>query len=67
MVARGLAQRPRLLLIDGLLDAVSDRDADELIACLLSEANRATTILVTRHETVAAKMWQTLRLSTPAT
>ena len=67
MVARGLAQRPRLLLIDGLLDAVSDRDADELIACLLSEANRATTILVTRHETVAAKMGQTLRLSTPAT
>jgi hypothetical protein len=56
-----------LLLIDGLLDAVSDRDADELIACLLSEANRATTILVTRHETVAAKMGQTLRLSTPAT
>lgn len=67
MVARGLAQRPRLLLIDGLLDAVSDRDADELTACLLSDANKATTVLVTRHETVAAKMRQTLRLSSPAT
>jgi ABC-type bacteriocin/lantibiotic exporter with double-glycine peptidase domain len=66
MVARGLAQRPRLLLIDGLLDAVSERDADELIACLLSEANQATTVLATRHEAVAGRMGQILHLSAPA-
>jgi ABC-type Mn2+/Zn2+ transport system ATPase subunit len=62
MLARGLAQRPRLLLIDGLLDAVGDRDLDELTGCLMSDSNRATTILVTRHEAVAQKMQQTVRV-----
>ena len=65
MLARGLAQRPRLLLIDGLLDAVGDRELEELTGCLMSDANRATTILVTRHEAVAQKMQQTVRVSAP--
>jgi ABC-type phosphate transport system ATPase subunit len=52
-------------LIDGLLDAVSDRELEELTGCLMSDANRATTILVTRHEAVAQKMQQTVRVSAP--
>lgn len=55
MLARALAGRPRLLVIDGLLDGLDEDSLDELEQCLISVCRGKTTLLVlTSLEPVAS-------------
>lgn len=54
MIARGIVARPRLLLIDdGLIDAMSDEDAESLTKALVEPDNPWTLILVTGRQSIA--------------
>jgi putative ABC transport system ATP-binding protein len=68
MLARALAGRPRLLVIDGLLDGLDEASLLELEQCLISVCRGKTTLLVlTSLESVAAWCDRSVVLSRRAT
>lgn len=52
VLARALAGRPRLLLIDGLLDSLGNDDLDALLTVLFNDSRDCSMILVSRRERV---------------
>ncbi len=61
-LARAIVAQPRLLIIDGLLDAFSDDDAYELTSVLCSRRHDWTLILVTGRKALTPLCDQTLEL-----
>lgn len=53
MLARAIVGRPRLLLIDGLIDAFPDREAEQLIQMLVDSDRLWTLIMVTGRLSLA--------------
>ena len=53
MLARAIAGRPRLVVIDGLLDGLSDSDSLELAERLFSTEHEWTVVVVTGRESIA--------------
>lgn len=53
MLARAIVGRPRLLLIDGVIDALPDDEAEELTQMLVSEDRLWTLIMVTGRDSLA--------------
>jgi ABC-type bacteriocin/lantibiotic exporter with double-glycine peptidase domain len=53
MLARAFVARPGLLLIDGLLDRLSDQEATALVASLCDRSNPWTLVVVTGRKSVA--------------
>ena len=53
MIARAIAPHPSVLVIDGLLDGMSQENLDYLFDYLRSDAADWTTILVTNHDRIA--------------
>ena len=64
-LARAIAGRPRLLLLDGLLDALADEHVDHILAELLAEDFPCSVIVTTSRSTIAAACDQSIRLGTP--
>ena len=63
MLARALAGRPRLLLIDGLFDSLPDGDAEELLEELKHSRETCSVLLVTGRKSLAAKCDRVWELS----
>jgi len=53
MLARAMVGRPRLLLIDGLLDALPDAEAQQLVELLVDPGKPWTLMLVTGRDALA--------------
>lgn len=53
MLARALVGKPRLLLIDGLLDSLNDQEAQQLIGELKKSRESMTTLVVTGRRDLA--------------
>jgi putative ABC transport system ATP-binding protein len=53
MIARSLVARPQMLIVDGLLDCMTARDQESLIAHFQSIKPRCTTVLITQRGEVA--------------
>ncbi len=62
LLARGLAGRPKLLLIDGLLDTLDDRTIDRVFAMLLSHSADCTLLVVTNRRIIQERCQHTLDL-----
>jgi ABC-type bacteriocin/lantibiotic exporter with double-glycine peptidase domain len=62
MLARALAGRSRLLLIDGLLDPMSDDDARMLVGELRKTTDACTILIATSRGTIAEMCDRTLKL-----
>ena len=54
ILARALAARPRLLLIDGLLDGLTDEQIEQALGVLRSHRERMTVLVTTGRRRVAA-------------
>ncbi len=62
MFARAIAGSPRLLVVDGALDALEDEAARELMAALSAPHAPWTLLVLTHHASVAAACDRCLRL-----
>lgn len=62
LLARALVQRPRLLLLDGLLPAAEPTERRQVLGRLLDPAHPWTVVLATGDEAVLSQMPQNLRL-----
>jgi len=62
LLARALVQRPRLLLLDGLLTALQPAERQQILERLLAPAQPWTVILATTDENLLTRFPQTLRL-----
>ncbi len=62
-LARAIAGRPRLLVIDGALDALPDEELDDVFDCLLEHRDTWTLIITTGRQAVADRCDRQLRLS----
>ena len=67
MIARGIAGNPRLLMIDGMLDALSDADAAAIMTTLADASQPWTMLLVTGRSALSALTTRTVELRPPAT
>jgi putative ABC transport system ATP-binding protein len=67
MIARAIAARPRLLLIDGLLDALGDRHLLQVADFLLADVNEWTLLVATNRREVAGLFSRVLPLAGPPT
>lgn len=63
LLARALVQRPRLLLIDELLDGLDAASFNELTNSILAPAQSWTVVLTTRDPVVTAKCDQIINLA----
>lgn len=54
-LARGIAGRPRLLLIDGVLDGLSDEELDQALSVVLAENRPWTVIIATGRRSIAER------------
>ena len=63
LLARALAQRPRLLLIDELLDNMDDASFAQLSAAILDKSAPWTVILTTRDSQVSNQCDQIIELA----
>jgi putative ABC transport system ATP-binding protein len=61
-LARAVAGSPRLLLIDGVLDELSDEVQQRLLEPLLGPEAPWTLVVLTHHQRLAARCQRTLRL-----
>lgn len=61
VLARALAGHPRLLIVDGLLDAFDDDDLDVVVPTLLEPVR--TTIVMTARSEIAERFPRVVRLS----
>ncbi|MBL6712391.1 MAG: ABC transporter ATP-binding protein [Pirellulales bacterium] len=62
-VARAIAGKPRLLLIDGLLDGLDVADCPKLIASLFERDNPWTLVIVTSREDITSRCDRTVNWS----
>lgn len=62
MFARAIAGRPRILVIDGLLDDLEAKDRETVISFLKSHESDCTTILKTQLDEVAAECSQIIKV-----
>ena len=62
MVARAIVGRPRLLLVDGLVDALPDEDAERLTQLLVDEEQPWTLLMVTGRNRLAEHGTRTVSL-----
>ncbi|MCA9024556.1 MAG: ATP-binding cassette domain-containing protein [Planctomycetaceae bacterium] len=65
MLARAIVGRPRLLLVDGLLDALPDEDAKALLEKLVDSDRPWTLLLVTGREFLSKNCSRSFRPDTP--
>lgn len=65
MLARGIVGRPRLLLIDGLLDALPDVEAEGLAEEICRPDQPWTLMMVTGRESISAKATQWMEFGPP--
>ncbi|MEQ9410500.1 MAG: ATP-binding cassette domain-containing protein [Fuerstiella sp.] len=61
-LARGIAGRPRLLLIDGLLDGLSDQELSHVLEHLLQKDRGWTVLITTGRRDIAERCDQTVEL-----
>ena len=61
-LARGIAGKPRLLMVDGLLDRLSDDELDRILTNLLRNDRPWTLILATGRRSIAERCDKTLQL-----
>ncbi|QDT44470.1 Alpha-hemolysin translocation ATP-binding protein HlyB [Gimesia alba] len=66
MLARAIVGRPRLLLIDGLIDALPDHEAEQLTQMLVDPARLWTLIMVTGRRSLAELGTEIYELGEPA-
>jgi ABC-type bacteriocin/lantibiotic exporter with double-glycine peptidase domain len=62
-IARAIAGRPRLLLIDGLLDGLDMRDCPELVASLFDRSAPWTLVIVTARDEILKRCDKTVTWS----
>ena len=63
MLARTLAGNPRILLIDELLDSMSDEEAERILKVLLETNQERSIVLVTNREKLKAMMKNVVMLT----
>ena len=63
MLARTLAGNPRILLIDELLDSMSDAEAERILKVLLETNQERSIVLVTNREKLKAMMKNVVMLT----
>ena len=63
-LARAIAGKPRLLLIDGLLDALSDDELIAAMASLVHSDRSCTLVIATGRQSIASRCDQIVKLST---
>ena len=63
LVARAIAMRPRLLLVDELLDGLDANTTDDLLDALLSPDLTCTVVLATRDPNLASRFHRTIELT----
>lgn len=61
-LARGMAGKPRLLLVDGLLDALSDAELDVALDSLLHPDRPWTLVIATGRQSIASRCDQTIKV-----
>jgi ABC-type bacteriocin/lantibiotic exporter with double-glycine peptidase domain len=66
LVARALVMRPRLLLIDELLDGLDEATFEQLCRAVLDPALGWTVVVATRDPRVARRLGRTIELVAPA-
>lgn len=66
MIARALVGRPKLLLIDGLLDRLPDEDRQRIEALLLDQTHKRTVVIATGRQLVASRLPRTIDLELDA-
>lgn len=64
MLARALVARPRLLLIDGMIDSLADDDAERLLSELKSNRTACTVLVATGRRAIAEQCDRIWELST---
>lgn len=62
MLARGIAGHPNLLLIDGVLDALSDEEAEMVLDYLLLDHHPWTLVIATGRKWIAERCDRTIEL-----
>jgi putative ABC transport system ATP-binding protein len=62
-VARAIAGKPRLLLIDGMLDGLDMADCPELIESLFERTNLWTLVVVTSRDDITRRCDRTVNWS----
>jgi len=65
LVARAIAMRPRLLLVDELLDGLDAKTTEDLLDALLSPDLPSTVFLATRDPELASRFHRTIELTPP--
>jgi len=63
VLARALAAKPRLLILDGVLDAIDEEDCPELLPFLFDRANGWSLLLVGHNESVRRRCDRVIALS----
>ena len=63
MLARGLISKPGILLIEGLLDQLSDSDTEDLLGMLASFKSETTILISTGRRSIARWADQTLNFT----
>jgi putative ABC transport system ATP-binding protein len=66
MLARAIVSRPRLLVIDGLLDMLPDALADGILDRLLAPEAPWTLLVITHREEIRRRCRRTISLAKPA-
>ncbi|MEM6654210.1 MAG: ABC transporter ATP-binding protein [Planctomycetota bacterium] len=62
MIARAMAGRPRLLVIDGVLDALPDMDLAQVVSAVTAAANKMTVVVTTGRNTIARRFDRVIHL-----
>jgi putative ABC transport system ATP-binding protein len=60
LLARAVAGRPRLLVIDGVLDGLDDQTLDDIFQGLCRPGSGSTLLVITRRQDVAARCERTI-------
>lgn len=63
MIARAIAGRPEVVMLDGILDSLPDHQAESILSRILTLGDQTTVLLVTSRPTLAGMMSQQLTLS----
>lgn len=66
MVARGILAKPRLLILDGTVDAIDEHSRKKLLLSLLSRDWAATTVVLTHEEDILRLFQKVYRLDNGA-
>ncbi|MFO0977564.1 MAG: ABC transporter ATP-binding protein [Planctomycetaceae bacterium] len=63
MIARAIAGRPEVVMLDGILDSLPDHQAESILSRILTLGDQTTVLLGTSRPTLAGMMSQQLTLS----